>query len=41
MIDVDFPDTYMTVFGSDPGLLDKLGKLAAAEGFFLWELMES
>ena len=41
MIDVDFPDTYMTVFGSDPGLLDKLGKLAAAEGFFLWELTES
>ena len=41
MIDVDFPDTYMTVSGSDPGLLDKLGKLAAAEGFFLWEPMES
>ena len=36
MIDIEHDDTYMTVYDPDDRLLDKLRKLAAAEGLFLW-----
>ena len=36
MIDLEPCDTYMTVYDPDPELLEKLRKLAAAEGLFVW-----
>lgn len=36
MIDIEHDDTYMTVYDPDSRLLDKLQKLAASEGLFLW-----
>ena len=37
MIDLDFGDTWMTVYDPEGGLTDRLGRLAGAEGFFLWQ----
>ena len=36
MIDIEHDDTYMTVYDPDSLLLDKLQRLAAAEGLFIW-----
>lgn len=36
MIDVEPDDTYMTVYDPDHVFSDKLRKLAAAEGLFMW-----
>lgn len=36
MIDIEPDDTYMTVFDPEDRLLDRLRRLAEAEGLFLW-----
>jgi hypothetical protein len=36
MLELDSCDTYMTVYDPERALPDRLGRLAAAEGFFLW-----
>ena len=41
MIDIEHDNTYMTVYGKDPRLLDKLRALASAEGLFVWSPPES
>ncbi|MBO4837808.1 MAG: hypothetical protein J5493_00330 [Lachnospiraceae bacterium] len=37
LIDLDAPDTSVTVFSPEPALWEILQKLAAAEGFFTWQ----
>jgi hypothetical protein len=37
MIDCEPADTWITVYGPPPEFLKKLQKLAAAEGFFVWQ----
>ena len=37
MIDIEPLDTYMTVYDPDSPFLDRLRKLTAAEGLFLWQ----
>ncbi len=41
MIDIEPDETWMTVYDPDSRLLDILGKLAAAEGLFLWSPPET
>ncbi|MBQ8954596.1 MAG: hypothetical protein IJ048_10815 [Clostridia bacterium] len=36
MIDLDTGDTWMTVFGPNPAMLDRVRKLAGSEGLFVW-----
>ena len=36
MIELDSGDTWMTVYGEDEGLLEKIEKLVTADGLFLW-----
>ena len=37
MIDLDGCDTYMTVYHPSDEMCDLLGRIAGAEGLFLWE----
>lgn len=37
LIDLDAPDTSLTVFSPEPVLWEMLRKMAAAEGFFTWQ----
>ena len=41
MVDIEPDDTYMTVYDPDSLLSDKIQKLAAAEGLFLWHPPEN
>ena len=36
MIDIEPDDTYMTVYDGKAEFLDRIRKLAEAEGFFMW-----
>ena len=40
MIDYDCNDTYMTVYGTDPVLLERFKAFASAEGLFVWNLQQ-
>ena len=37
LITADHTDTYMTVYTADDQLLGRIGKLASAEGLFMWK----
>ena len=40
LVTLNRDDLYMTVYGADEALLARIGKLAGAEGLFLWKAGE-